>query len=151
MRISRSEAIKKRKARRNWLLIGSSGPSVWRTISHQGLLHSGRIELRNRFKSIGRLAPCGMTHPRRSSYAEPRRHPDVFDREKQPQQNLDRQRQHENKKRVHGDQLHQAHALVDLSAELGAHADPVDQKRRDNEEGDQREYPEENARPESAP
>src|SRR5271170_4012815 len=82
-----------------------------------------------------------------SSYAEPWRHPDVMDCENQTQQNFGRQRKHENQERVHGYELHEAHALVDLAAEFGAHADPVDQDRRDDEERDQREDSEDHAGP----
>src|SRR5580658_4912846 len=82
-----------------------------------------------------------------SSYAEPRRHPDVFNRENQAQQNFQRQREHQDQKRVHGYELHQAHALVNLAAEIGAHADPVDQDRRGDEERDQWEDSEDHAGP----
>src|SRR5271168_5309726 len=85
-----------------------------------------------------------------SSYAEPWRHPDVMDCENQTQQNFCRQRKHENQERVHGYQLHQAHALVNLATEFGAHADPVDQDRRDDEESDQRKDSEDHARPDGA-
>src|SRR5271156_1286395 len=85
-----------------------------------------------------------------SSYAEPRRHPDVFNCENQAQQNFERQREHQNQERVHRHELHQAHALVNLAAEIGAHADPVDQDRRDDEERNQREDAEDDAGPDSA-
>src|ERR1700734_2295487 len=85
-----------------------------------------------------------------SSYAEPRRHPDVFNCENQAQQNFERQREHQDQKRVHGYELHQAHALVNLAAEIGAHADPVNQDCRDDEERDQREDAENHAGPDRA-
>src|SRR5579863_2913193 len=84
------------------------------------------------------------------SYAEPWRHPDVVDCENQAQQNFGWQREHENQERVHGYQLHEAHALVNLAAEFGAHADPVDQDRRDDEECDQRKDSEDHAGPDGA-
>src|SRR5271155_4547087 len=85
-----------------------------------------------------------------SSYAEPWRHPDVMDCENQAQQNFSRQRKHENQERVHGYQLHQAHALVNLAAEFGSHADPVDQDRGADEESDQRKDSEDHARPDGS-
>src|SRR5271170_1940130 len=85
-----------------------------------------------------------------SSYAEPRRHPDVMDCKNQAQHNFCRQRKHKNQEGVHGYQLYQAHALVDLAAEFGAHADPVDQDRRNDEESDQRKHAEDDAGPDGA-
>src|SRR5271156_5015959 len=85
-----------------------------------------------------------------SSYAEPWRHPDVMDCENQAQQNFCRQRKHEYQERVHGYQLHQAHALIDLAAEFGSHADPMDQDRCDDEECNQRKDAEDHASPDGA-
>src|SRR5580658_6582762 len=82
-----------------------------------------------------------------SSNAEPRSHPDVMDCKNQTQQNFRRQRKHENQERVHSYQLHQTHALVNLAAEFGSHADPMDQDRRNDEESDQRKDSENYARP----
>src|SRR6185437_684458 len=48
--------------------------------------------------------------------AEPRRLPDIFNAEHEPQENCDRQEEHGDQENVHGDGLNQAHLAVNLPA-----------------------------------
>ena len=49
---------------------------------------------------------------------EPGRNPNVFEAQRRlPEQNLDRQEEHDDQQRLHHDVLQQAHARVDLPAE----------------------------------
>src|ERR1044072_4566997 len=51
----------------------------------------------------------------RRSYVKPGRHPDILDSEYKPQEDLDRQRQHDDQEGLHHHILEQAHAAINLA------------------------------------
>src|SRR4051812_43780071 len=64
------------------------------------------------------------------SYVEPGSHPNVFNAEHQPRQDLHWQRQHDNEEDLHYGVLQHAHAGVDLAVERGPRNQLMDQNSR---------------------